>query len=52
MKTNKRKVRKYLKCLEKFLGRFTRGQLNNEEGGEVHEIKRSPDKTEIGKEII
>ena len=27
-----------------------RGQLNNEEGGELNEIKQSRDKTEIGKE--
>ena len=26
-------------------------QLNNEGGGELHEINRSRDKTEIGKEI-
>ena len=26
-----------------------RGQLNNEGRGELHEIKRSQDKTEIGK---
>ena len=25
------------------------GQLNNEKGGELHEIKRSREKTEIGK---
>ena len=49
MKTNKRKVRKYLKCVKEFSHRFTRGQLNNEEGGELHEIKRSPDETKIGK---
>ena len=30
----------------------TRGQLNKEGGGELHEIKRCRDKTEIGKEII
>ena len=39
-----------------WLGTFryncTRGQLNNEEGGELLEIKRSRDKTEIGKEIL
>ena len=29
-----------------------RGQWNNEGDGELHEIKRSRDKTEIGKEII
>ena len=29
-----------------------RGQLNNKGGGELHEIKQSQDKTEIGKEII
>ena len=29
-----------------------RGQLNNEGGGELHEIKQSRDKTEICKEII
>ena len=28
----------------------TLGQLNNEGGGELHEIKWSQDKTEIGKE--
>ena len=65
MKTNKRKVRKCLQSVEKhscrfdlangkylsiFLGGFTRGQLNNEGGGELHEIKRSQDKTEIDKE--
>ena len=27
-------------------------QTNNEGGGELHEVKRSGDKTEIGKEII
>ena len=26
-----------------------RGQLNNEGGGELHELKQSQDKTEIGK---
>ena len=30
----------------------TRAQLNNKRGGGLHEIKRSRDKTEIGKEII
>ena len=29
-----------------------RCQLNNEGGGDLHEIKRRRDKTEIGKEII
>ena len=29
-----------------------RGQWNNEGDGELHEIKRSRDKTKIGKEII
>ena len=38
--------------MKEFLRRFTRGQLNNEEGRKLHEIKRSPDKTAIGKEII
>ena len=28
----------------------TQGQLNNEGGGELHEIKGNQDKTEIGKE--
>ena len=39
-----------------WLGTFryncTRGQINNERGGELHEIKPSRDKTETGKEII
>ena len=39
-----------------WLGTFryncTRGQLNNKGGEELHEIKQSQDKTEIGKEII
>ena len=39
-----------------WLGTFrydcTRGQLNNEGGGELHKIKQSRDKTEIGKEMI
>ena len=39
-----------------WLGTFrydcTGGQLNNKKEGELHEIKRSWDKTEIGKEII
>ena len=39
-----------------WLGTFryncTQGQLNNEGGGELNEIKRSPDKTEIGKGTI
>ena len=30
----------------------TQGQLNNEGGGELHEIKQSQDKMEIGREII
>ena len=30
----------------------TRGQLNSEGGEELHEIKWSRDKTEIGKEIM
>ena len=30
----------------------TLGQLNNKGGGELHEIKQSRDKTEIGKVII
>ena len=52
MKINKRKIRKCFRCLKEFSRRFTRGQLKNEGGRELHEIKRSPDKTEIGKEII
>ena len=40
--------------LQDILGTFRynciRGQLNNEEGGELNEIKQSRDKTEIGKE--
>ena len=44
----------FKRCI--WLGTFryncTRGQLNNEGGGELNEIKRSPDKTEIGKGII
>ena len=38
--------------LETFRYYCTWGQLNNEEGGELHEIKQSWDKMEIGKEII
>ena len=38
--------------LETFRYYCTWGQLNNEEGGEFHEIKQSWDKMEIGKEII
>ena len=34
------------------IGNCTPGKLNNEEGGELHEIKRSRDKTKIDKEII
>ena len=30
----------------------TLGQLNNEGGGKLHEIKRSQEKTEVGKEIM
>ena len=30
----------------------TGGQLSNERGEELHEIKRRRDKTEIGKEMI
>ena len=30
----------------------TRGQLNNEERGELHNIKRSQDKTKVDKEIL
>ena len=30
----------------------TRGQLSNEGGGELHEVKQNRDKMEIGKEII
>ena len=37
---------------ERTHGNCTRGQLNNEVGGELHEIKRSLGKNEIGKEII
>ena len=31
-----------------FRYKCTRGQLKNKGGGELHEIKRSQDKTEIG----
>ena len=55
------KVRKFIKCVTEFsrkydlsngkylsifLGFFARGK------GQLHEIKRSRDKTEIGKELI
>ena len=61
MKSSKRKVRKYLKCVKEFSRRFN---MANEKylsiflggsaggsgrGGELHQIKRSRDKTEIGK---
>ena len=64
MKSNKRKVRKYLKCVKEYSRRF---DVANEKylpifldgsaggggrGGELYQIKRSRDKTEIGKEII
>ena len=39
-------------CLKEHSRRFTGGQLNNEGGRELHEIKQGPDKTEIDKEII
>ena len=39
-------------CLVTFIYNCTRGQLNNEGGGELHEIKWSRDKSKIGKEII
>ena len=39
-----------------YLGTFsyycTWGRLNNGGGGELHKIKRSRDKTEIGKELL
>ena len=38
--------------MEAFKYFLTQGQLNNEGGGELHKIKGSWDKTEIGKEII
>ena len=38
--------------MEAFKYFFTQGQLNNEGGGELHKMKGSWDKTEIGKEII
>ena len=38
--------------LATFTYNCTRGQLNNKGGGKLHERKRSPDKTEIGKGII
>ena len=38
--------------LETFRYNCTQSQLNNEGRGELHEVKRSRDKTEIGKEII
>ena len=38
--------------LETFRYNCTRGQINNEGGVELHEIKRSWDKTKIDKEII
>ena len=37
-------------CTFNFRCNCARGQLNNEGGGDLHEIKRSQDKTEIGKE--
>ena len=42
---------KYIKQLGTFRYNFRRGKLNNE-GVELHEVKRSWDKTEIGKEIM
>ena len=38
--------------LETFRYNCTQGQLNNEVGGELHEIKRGRDKTKIEKEIV
>ena len=38
--------------LRTFRYNCTQGQLKNKGGGELHEIKRSQDKTERGKEIL
>ena len=38
--------------LRTFRNNCTRGQLNNKGGEELHEIKQSRGKAEIGKEII
>ena len=39
-------------CWGTFIYNSTRGQLNNEGGGGLHEVKQSRDKLKIGKEII
>ena len=56
---NPKYVKQWIICHFKtymWLGTFrynsTRGQLNNEEGGELHEIKRSRDIAETVKKII
>ena len=61
MKSSKRKVRKYLKCVKEFSRRFDvtyekylsiflgSSARGSGRGGELHQIKRSRDKTEIGK---
>ena len=49
---NRRFLNIILLGLETFRYNCIRGQLNSEGGGELHEIKQSRDKTEIGKEII
>ena len=36
-------------CWGTFIYNSTRGQLNNEGGGELHEVKQSRDKLKIGK---
>ena len=54
-KQTKEKLRNTLSAWRNYItarNNSTRGQLNNKGGGELHEIKRSWDKTKIGKEII
>ena len=43
---------RFINFRERAHGNCIRGQLNNEGGEELNEIKQSRDKTEIGKEII